>query len=122
MDILAKFSTPGILFLLTLVSGLWLSNKGKPLNSIIFNVHKLVALGVVVTIIIQLYNLIKITDIQSLILALIVVTGLCVVGLFATGALMSAEKMNYAALLTIHRAAPVVVIISMVGAIYLLAG
>jgi len=122
MDILAKFSTPGILFLLTLVSGLWLSNKGKPLNSIIFNVHKLVALGVVVTIIIQLYNLIKITDIQSLILALIVVTGLCVVGLFATGALMSAEKMNYAALLTIHRAAPVVAIISMVGAIYLLAG
>ena len=122
MDILAKFSTPGILFLLTLVSGLWLSNAGKPLNNIIFTIHKLVALGVVVTTIIQLYNLIKITDIQSLILALIVVTGLCVVGLFATGALMSAEKMNYAALLTIHRAAPVVAIISMVGAIYLLAG
>ena len=122
MDILAKFSTPGILLLLTLVSGLWLSNSGKPLNNIIFTIHKLVALAVVVTSIIQMYKLLKGSDIQSLIWALIVFTGLCVVALFATGALMSLEKMNYTVLLTIHRVAPVLALFSMAGAIYLLGG
>ena len=122
MDVLAKFSTPGILFLLTLASGLWLSNSGKPLNSIIFNIHKLIALGVVITIIIQMYNLLKITDVRFLILLLIVFSGLCVVALFATGALMSLGKMNYTVLLNIHRVAPVLAIISMAATIYLLAG
>ena len=122
MDSLAKFSTPGILFLLTLVSGLWLSSSGKPYKSIIFNIHKLIALAVVVTVIIQLYNLFKITDVQSLIVLLIVLGGLCLAALFATGALMSLEKMNYAVLLTIHRVAPVLAVISMGTAVYLLAG
>ena len=122
MEILAKFSTPGILFLLTLVSGFWLSSAGKPLNSIIFNIHKLIALAVVITIIIQLYNLHKVTDVHTLILLLIVFSGLCVVALFATGALMSLEKMNYTVLLNIHRVAPVLAVISMGAAIYLFPG
>ena len=122
MEILAKFSTPGILFLLTLVSGFWLSSAGKPLNNIIFTIHKLIALAVVITIIIQLYNLHKVTDVHTLILLLIVFTGLCVVTLFATGAFMSVGKMNYAVLLTIHRVAPVLAVISMGAAIYLFPG
>ena len=40
---------------------------------------------------------------QPIIIALIIVIGLCVVALFATGALMSAEKPGYRSLLTIHK-------------------
>ena len=38
MDITSKFITPGIVFLLTLVFGFWLSNAGKPYNGILFNI------------------------------------------------------------------------------------
>ena len=44
MGFAAKLLIPGIVFLLTLASGLWLSRSGKPLKAAIFIVHKLIAL------------------------------------------------------------------------------
>jgi hypothetical protein len=48
LDTVSRFIIPGSVFLLTLVSGVWLSCSGKPLNTGIFTVHKLIALGAVV--------------------------------------------------------------------------
>src|SRR5271157_2139763 len=48
MDVASKFITPGILFLLTLAFGLWLSHSGKPLNTVFFTAHKLIALAAVI--------------------------------------------------------------------------
>ena len=56
MDIAARFVTPGIVFLLTLASGLWFEPRGKPLNAAIFTVHKLIALGAVAATAIQADN------------------------------------------------------------------
>ena len=50
----AKFVTPGVLFILTLVFGFWLSRSGKPYHTLIFNVHKLIALAAVVVTAIQI--------------------------------------------------------------------
>jgi hypothetical protein len=38
----------GSAFAITLVSGVVLSNLGKPLNSLIFTIHKLIAIGTVI--------------------------------------------------------------------------
>lgn len=122
MDMLSKLITPGILFLLTLASGVWLSSAGKPLNNIIFTIHKLIALAVVVLTIIQMYKLFAITEIQLLFMALIIFTGLCVLALFATGALMSLANPAYNIWLTIHKVAPALAFISMSVMVYLLAG
>ncbi|MBN1934061.1 MAG: hypothetical protein JW934_05330 [Anaerolineae bacterium] len=120
MDTPIKFIIPGIVFLLTLASGVWLSHLGKPYNGFLFSVHKLIALGAVIVMTIQLARTLENADSLALIIALLALAGLCVVALFATGALMSMGKLNYAVMLTIHKIAPVVVVIAMALVVYLL--
>lgn len=122
MDFAAKLLTPGMIFLLTLASGLWLSCAGKPLKTGIFTVHKLIALAAVVVTALQTYKALTILEVEPIIIALIVVIGLCVVALFATGALMSADKPGYRSLLTIHRIAPLLAVVAGALVIYLLSG
>ena len=119
MDPVARFVTPVIVFLLTLASGLWLSRSGKPLKTGSFTLHKLIALAAVVVTALQTYNTLTIPDVAPIIIALIIVIGLCVVALFATGALMSADKPGYHSLLTIHRIAPLLAVVAGVTVIYL---
>lgn len=120
MDTITKFTVPGIVFLLTLFFGVWLSNSGKPYNGILFNVHKLIALGAAILTAVQLFKVLKDTGIQVVPILLIVIAVVCVIALFATGALMSMEKMSYQVTLTIHRLAPILAAVAMVAAVYLL--
>jgi hypothetical protein len=119
MDTVARFVTPGIVFLLTLASGFWLSRSGKPLKTGIFTLHKLIALAAVVVTALRTYNALTILNVEPIIMALIVVIGLCAVALLATGALMSAEKRGYRSLLTIHKIAPLLAVIAGLAVIYL---
>jgi len=118
----SKILLPGIVFILTLAFGFWVSHVGKPYNGLLFNVHKLIALGAVVATVIQLVKLLKSADALALVAVLLVVAALCVIALFASGALMSMDKLDYALILTIHRVAPVVLVIAMVIVILMLKG
>jgi len=120
METVTKFIAPGIIILLTLASGIWLSNSGKPLNTLIFTIHKLIALGAVVMTIIQFFGAIKNGESQSMVIALLILAGLCVMALFATGALMSIGKLSYDVLLGIHRGATILAAISTTLVVYLL--
>jgi hypothetical protein len=114
--------SPGILFLLTLASGVWLSHSGKPLNTIIFTLHKLIALAAVIVTAIQVYKILHNTEIHSLLISLIIFIGLCVLALFATGAMMSIGKPAYHLQLTIHKVAQFLVAISLAVMVFLLTG
>lgn len=120
METVTKFIAPGIIILLTLASGIWLRNSGKPLNTLIFTIHKLIALGAVVMTIIQFFGAIKNGESQSMVIALLILAGLCVMALFATGALMSIGKLSYDVLLGIHRGATILAAISTTLVVYLL--
>ena len=122
MDTLSKFIFPGIVLLLALASGFWLSNAGKPLNSIIFNIHKLIALGSVILITIQVVNIAKSTGLTGLLFGVIVLAVVCILALFATGAMMSIGKANYELMLTIHRAAIFLVVAAFASLLYVLNG
>jgi hypothetical protein len=121
LDTLSKFTIPGILLLLTLGSGFWLSSSGRPYSGILFNVHKLIALGVVIVAVIQFVQVFKDTNPQAVGIALLVLGGVCAVALFATGALMSMGKLDDTVTLTIHRIASVAMVVAMAAAVYLLA-
>ena len=69
LDTASRFLIPGIVFVLTLVSGVWLSRSGKPLDTGIFTVHKLIALGAVVATAIQTYHALKGGEIQTILSA-----------------------------------------------------
>ena len=120
MDTLSKFTLPGILFLLTLIFGFWLSKAGKPYSGLLFNVHKLIALGTVVIAVVQFSKILQTADSLALLIVLLIVAALCIVALFASGALMSLGKLDYTLTLTIHRIAPVVLVITLGVAVYLL--
>jgi hypothetical protein len=111
METLSKFILPGILLALTLVFGFWLSHVGKPYNGLLFNAHKLIALAGVVSAGIQFSKTLQAPDWQLVVL--LTVSVLCVMALFVSGALMSAGKLDYALMLTIHRVALVVLVVGL---------
>lgn len=120
MEMLSKFTIPGVLFLFTLVFGFWLSASGKPYHGLLFNVHKLIALGCVVLAIVQLSKIFKAGD-ATLWLTLLLVAGvLSILALFVSGALMSAGKLDYASMLAIHRIAPIVLFLAASGVLAIL--
>ena len=117
---LSKFIVTGILFLLTLAFGFWLSRSGKPYNGILFNIHKLIALAMVVVAVLQLIKVLKTPSSPMLLIVMLVLAGLCVIALFASGALMSAGKLNYTIMLAVHRIAPPALVVTLTLVIYLL--
>lgn len=116
----SKFVLPIILFILTVAAGFWVSKTGKPYNTAIFTLHKLLALAAVVLAAIAIVGLMKAASAPTLIIALLVLAALSVLALFGTGALMSIQKTVGSVWLLIHRAAPFVLVGSSFSAIWLL--
>ena len=111
-----------MLFLLTLASGVWLSRSGKPLNAFILTIHKLIALASVILTGLAIYNLLRAAHGTGLGVALVVVTAVCALDLFVSGALLSLGRPVSKIFLTIHQITPMLAVLSAAGAIYLLAG
>lgn len=120
MSIVSKIIGTGLLFLLTIVSGIWLSNSGKPLNTLIFTIHKLTALAAVIFTAIVIRNLLKNVEIKTVILTLIIVTGLFVLALFVSGGLLSLGKPVNNIISAIHSVTPIPTVITIAMTIYLL--
>jgi hypothetical protein len=120
MNIASNFIPSGIVFLLTLVFGVWLSLAGKPYNEILFNIHKLIALGGVILAAWQIAQMLKGGGYPAALPVLLAAAALCVIALFASGALMSAGKLDYTVMLTVHRIALIAVVLAMAMIIYLL--
>ena len=118
MSIVLKIIGTGLFFLFTIVTGIWLSNSGKPLNALIFNIHKLIALGSVIFTVILIRNLLKDIEIKTVILTLIIVTGLFVLTLFISGALLSLGKPVNNIILTIHGVTPILTVVTTAMTIY----
>ena len=116
-----KLILAGLLFLFALLSGIWVSHSGKPINVVIFTIHKLIALATVIVIAMSVYDLYKALDLRTFIeLAVIVSTGLLFLALFITGALLSRNIPLPTAILRIHQVAPMLALVSSTITIYLL--
>ena len=120
MSIALKIISTELPFLLAIITGIWLSNYGKPLNTTIFTIHKLIALGSVIFIAMVIRNLLKNVEINNVILTLIIVTGFSVLVLFVSGALLSLGKPLNNIILTIHSVTPILTVITTAMTIYLL--
>ena len=119
MDVLSNFLTLGIVFLLTLAFGFWLSRIGKPYNGILFNIHKLLALAAVIVAVFEIRKMIQSEGTIPFYNVLIALTGVSIITLFATGALMSIGKLNYAVSLTIHKITPILAAMTLIAVVYL---
>ena len=120
MVYLDQFLVPGILFLLTIGFGVWIARLGKPYHQILFNIHKLIALGGVVFAVLRIIELDPINNFNSLTLGLMAAAILGVVALFITGAMMSISEDEPKGTRWIHRGGLILLLISGSWAIYLI--
>lgn len=111
----------GILLVLTVIFGIWLSSIGRSLNSALFNVHKLIAIGFVIFGFFGFRYLLKNTaDIESIITLFIIISVVSVVTLFVTGRLLSFDRFTNRLTLAIHALTPIITTFSTIMALYLL--
>ncbi len=112
----------GLLFLLTLASGVWLSRSGKPLNVMIFTLHKLIALATVIITGVTIYQWRTGYGMSPVAIGAIVITGLLFLILFVSGALLSLGKPMPSSLVMMHAITPLLAAAATAGTLYLLAG
>lgn len=99
--------------MLTVAFGFWLRKKGKPYNGLLFNVHKLLALGNVIITTVVISRMAENMHMPIAMIVLLVLAALSVIALFGTGALMSIEKLDYSLVRMIHRISIAVLVLVM---------
>jgi hypothetical protein len=115
----SSFINPLVLFLVTLGFGFWVSKHGKPYHSILFNIHKLVALAGVVLTGMRIRSGFLPGPLSGWIIATLVAVVLSVFTLFATGAIMSIRDDEPGPALWVHRVGPVIIVICLLVMYYL---
>ena len=109
----------GVLFLFVFLSGLWLANSGKPINTIILTIHKLIALGTLIFIGVTIYQVNQVAPLSTAaIVALVITGGLFIVTIIA-GGLLSLEK-PVSAMTIVHKVGPFLTVASTIVTLYFL--
>jgi hypothetical protein len=114
MSEFSNFLSPALIFMLTVAFGFWLRKKGKPYNGLLFNVHKLLALGNVIITAMVVSRMAENMHMPIAMVVPLVLAALSVIALFGTGALMSIEKLDYSLVRMIHRISIAVLVLAMV--------
>ena len=86
-----RFVPTAILLILIVGFGFWINRTGKPYNGMLFNIHKLLALGAVVLTAVRLFRLVPLAAMPLNALLLIGLAVISVIAIFATGAVMSIQ-------------------------------
>lgn len=92
-----------ILFVFTVIAGITLSFLGRPLNKMLFNIHKLIGLGMVVLSVIAFVRLFKMETLPEGPVKLIVfIAAISLTVLIATGGLLSFDKLSGKFMVVLH--------------------
>ncbi|HUS87441.1 MAG TPA: hypothetical protein VMW76_09385 [Bacteroidales bacterium] len=109
-----------ILFAFIILSGIWLTKSGRPLNTVLFSIHKILAIIAIILTVITIYHLQKGIDLRNPELILILATGVFFLLELVSGALLSFDSLVNETVLTIHKITPSLIVISTVLTIYFL--
>jgi len=90
------------LFVVSAGAGIWLSAAGKPYGALLFNLHKLAALALTVMIGITSQGWLR-AGLRPLHLTLLLFGWAALIGLFISGGLLGAGKLNQKVLVWLHR-------------------
>ncbi len=108
-----KLLSAGVIILFTIASGVWLSSTGKPFNTGIFTLHKLIAVATVIFTCANIYRLYKSNETHRFVeLVLMSVTGMAFLVLAVTGALLSVNLSLPNFVLKIHLFTPFAALVS----------
>lgn len=112
MSFASRFIVSGILFVITVVSGMWLNKIGRPLNPYLFTVHKIAALVIIILVSLALYSIRQYFGDDSIVLVSAVCAALSLLILLISGIYLSFEIVHPGFIIIIHRIAPWTALIS----------
>jgi hypothetical protein len=115
-----RLLSAAVLFVLIVISGIWLTRSGKPLNPALLAIHKLLALGCLVLFAFIVSALLKGMNPNQLIITSIVFNVLFFIIMFATGVLLSLGKPLPVFVLTVHRIVTAMTLLAMAAMVFLL--
>jgi len=125
----SKIAVTGFLFLITLLSGVWLSRNlrlndarayGKPLTGTDSAVHKLIALATGIIAGVTIRSLHRGIEFSSIELAAVIVAGLLFALMVVSGSLLSLGKARNKGMVALHNVGSALTVVATAGAIYLL--
>ena len=120
MNITLKIAGITVLFVLMIVSGIWLAKAGKPYDATQFNIHKILSLVAVVLTGVIAYSLYKAAGNPQLVLVLMIITALLFLILLVSGGLMNTDTTAHQLLQLVHRISSGLAVILSVLVFYLL--
>lgn len=100
--------------IIVMILGFVLTKLGKPYNGFVFNIHKLVALGIIVLTVIHVRKHLVVADAGALMVVMMILMIVCTIALFATGAMLSIGKIDQVLLRNIHLPTSISLLISTV--------
>ena len=112
----------GLFFLFIFLSGFWLSRTGKPYPTVLFTIHKLIALGAVVFLFLAVHRAQQTVPLGPREITVLVITGLFFAGTILAGGLLSLGKPVPEAVAWVHRLFPYLNVLSSAITLYLSAG
>jgi len=122
MDPTGRAIVAGVFFLLIVLSGLWLSRAGRPLNVGISTVHKLISLAAGIYLLVIIHQRNQVVPLNTTEWITSVITGLCFLGTVVSGGFLSAEKPMPAFVLRVHQVGPVLATFFSAVTLYLVLG
>jgi heme A synthase len=116
----SKILITAAFFIFILASGFWLSRLGRPINTIVLTIHKLISVAAVVYLVINAYHTNQATSLTTPEIVASAVAILLFLVMIATGGLLSVEKEMPSFVHKIHQFTPYLVILSTSATLYLL--
>jgi hypothetical protein len=110
----------GALFIIVFLSGFWLYRSGRPINTILLTLHKLIALGALILIGVTVYQSHQIAALTAAAWITVVVMGVCFVATIITGGLLSLAQ-PVTSVTIVHRIGPFLTVAGAIVTMYLLA-
>ena len=112
----------GLLYIIVFASGYVLTQTAKPYGALLLTLHKLIALGAVVLAVVRLVQASRIAPLEATTIIATVFTGIAIVALFATGAILSLEKPAASAVRLIHHVSPYVALLGTAAVLWFAQG
>jgi hypothetical protein len=114
----ARLAVTGLLFLLKLATGYWLSRKGRPYNVGISTLHKIISLLVIASIALTVRYLRQGVGLSGAQVSALVVSGVLFLVAIGTGGVLSMDRPAPAIVSIAHKVAPYLALVSSVASIY----
>lgn len=117
-----RFVNIGLFFLLIFSSGYWLHHSGKPYSAILFNVHKLIGVGLFVFLVVRMVQINGTTPLGTVEWIACVAAALFFIATIVLGGLVSIEKPWPVIVTLSHKLLPYLTVLSTAFSLYRLLG